>query len=330
MHSKEGKPTKKPILLMLLCLLALLLCGSALAVEAVDCYSIVKVNDGDSFAIDEENVITIHFSAAKEPEDYSFWYNYTLQVNDGESITGGFIEFQGVYLVQLYHEPYLFVYGNGDDCDQLYDIYHIQKDYYSDYPEFDIFPVGDLVCDSSPEQIRINLDESLTVLNSSNILSAPTLSESKVAFFENEDYSGVLDYQRAEYGEFEDANAYTYADEESLDGEYGSANRLLGGYWLPKKAQPLVEIKVACVTNALSLYAKPEESSEISFTLQPGMLVTILGYYEDWAYLAEYGKEYDAGDGWLPLDPDRKWGYFMHNGESREIDDYLYGLHRGG
>lgn len=305
---------KKLGILISLCMLLSLLCGNALAVEAVECYSIRPVHDGDSFAIDEDALIKINFSAEKQPDGW--YYDYTLQVNDGAEISGDISGFQGMYLVTRYHDAYLFVHGGGDDDSYSYYIYHIGREYNDSYEyEYKPFPVGYLFCDSTPEQIRVNLDGSLTVLARNDILSSPTYSESKVMFIEDLDYDGALEYWWDKYGSYED----------------DSEDRLHGIYWLPDQARPLADVAVACATEEFALYADPNEASEIAYTVQPGTLVAILGYCDDWAYISKYEEDFnEICSGWLPLDPQLSWGYFMLDGESHEIDDYLYGLHRGG
>lgn len=309
---------KKLGILISLCMLLSLLCGNALAVEAVECYSIRPVHDGDSFAIDEDALIKINFSAEKQPDGW--YYDYTLQVNDGAEISGDIRGFQGMYLVTRYHDAYLFVYAWGDDDSDLYDIYHIAREYNDSYEyEYKLYPVGYLFCDSSPEQIRVNLDGSLTVLARNDILSSPTYSEAKVMFIEDVDYDGVLEYWRDKFGTYEEA-----------DSEDDSEDRLRGIYWLPDQVRPLADVAVACATEELALYANPDEASEIAYTVQPGTLVAILGYCDDWAYISKYEEDFnEICGGWLQMDP-QWWGRVMIDGEFREIDDYLYGLHRGG
>lgn len=311
---------KKLGILICLCMLLSLLCGNALAVEAVECYSIRPVHDGDCFAIDEDVLIKINFSAEKQPDGETYstdWYDYTLQVNDEAEISGDIYDFQGMYLVTRYHDAYLFVHGGGDDDSYSYYIYHIAREY-NDYYEYKYkpFPVGYLFCDSSPEQIRVNLDGSLTVLVRNDILSSPTYSESKVMFIEDVDYDGVLEYWRDKFGTYEEA-----------DSEDDSEDRLRGIYWLPDQVRPLTNAGVACATEELALYADPNEASEIAYTVQPGTLVAILGYCDDWAYISKYEVNFnEICGGWLQMDP-QWWGRVMIDGESREIDDYLYGLH---
>lgn len=328
---------KKLGILISLCMLLSLLCGNALAVEAVECYSIRPVHDGDSFAIDEDVLIKINFSAEKQPDGETYstdWYDYTLQVNDEAEISGDIYDFQGMYLVTRYHDAYLFVHGGGDDDSYSYYIYHIAREY-NDYYEYKYkpFPVGYLFCDSSPEQIRVNLDGSLTVLARNDILSSPTYSEAKIMFIEDVDYHGVLEYKYSWDKYFSDEETDEEADpeDEYQDYEDDSEDRLRGIYWLPDQARPLADVAVACATEELALYADPNEASEIAYTVQPGTLVAILGYCDDWAYISKYEEDFnEICGGWLPLDPQLSWGYFMLDGESREIDDYLYGLHRGG
>lgn len=327
---------KKLGILICLCMLISLLCGNALAVEAVGCYSITQVHDGDCFAIDEEALIKINFSFANQSDDeayYSPWNDYTLQVNDGAEISGEICNFQGMYLVTLYYDAYLFVYGRGDNDTDLYVIYHIAWNYYNDYYDFDykLYPVGDIECYSSPEQIRINLDESLTVLGRSNVLSSPTFSESKVMFIEDMDYHGVLEYWRDKYSLYEETDEEADLEDEYQDYEEDSEDRLHGIYWLPYEVRPLTDAAVACATEEFSLYADPAEGAEIGCTIQPGTLVVILGYCDDWAYISKYEEDYfEICSGWLPMDPHQSWGYFMLDGESYPIDDYLYGLNHGG
>lgn len=323
---------KKLGILICLCMLISLLCGNALAVEAVGCYSITQVHDGDCFAIDEDALIKINFSFANQSDDeayYSPWNDYTLQVNDGAEISGEICNFQGMYLVTLYYDAYLFVYGRGDNDTDLYVIYHIAWNYYNDYYDFDykLYPVGDIECHSSPEQIRINLDESLTVLGSSNILSSPTYSEAKITFFEHEDYRELLAYARnlrEAYGETDEAADETYTEDDTVE-------RLHGIYWLPYEVRPLTDAAVACATEEFSLYADPAEGAEIGCTIQPGTLVVVLGYCDDWAYISKYEEDYfEICSGWLPMDPESYGSCIMINGESCTADDYLYGLNHGG
>lgn len=323
---------KKLGILISLCMLLSLLCGNALAVEAVECYSIRPVHDGDSFAIDEDVLIQINFSAEKQPDGW--YHDYTLQVNDGAEISGDIYNFQGMYLVTRYHDAYLFVYAWGDDDSDMYDIYHIAREYNDSYEyEYKLYPVGLLDCYSSPEQIRVNLDGSLTVLARNDILSSPTYSESKVMFIEDMDYGGMLEYKYSWDKYFSDEETDEEADleDEYQDYEDDSEDRLHGIYWLPDQARPLADVAVACATEEFALYADPNEASEIAYTVQPGTLVAILGYCDDWAYISKYEEDFnEICSGWLPLDPQLSWGYFMLDGESHEIDDYLYGLHRGG
>lgn len=322
---------KKLGILISLCMLTVLLCGSAFAVEAPECYSITQVHDGDCFAIDENGIIKINFSAAKQPDGETYsthWYDYTLQLNDEATISDDIYAFEGTYLVTLYYDAYLFVHGWGDDETDLYDIYHIAKEYDSNYDiEYKLYPVGDMVCYSTPEQIRINLDETLTVLVRSDVLSSPTFSESKITFFDYEDYGKLLAYARnlrEAYGETDEAADETYIEDDTVE-------CLHGIYWLPNEVRPLTDAAVACATEEFPLYTDPEEGSEIGCTIQPGTLVVILGYCDDWAYISKYEEDYfETCSGWLPMDPESYGTRIMINGESRTADDYLYGLNHGG